>query len=481
VAPTSEGAMPNKPNLILIVTDQMRGDCLGAAGHPVVHTPHLDRLAARGTRFTAAYSSCPSCIAARASLFTGLRPTTHGRLGYQDQVPWRYTHTLAEELASGGYQTHCIGKTHFFPQKLPLGFESQESYEAAQDFSTPDHPYVNDYYVWLSERTGVCETDHGLDWNSWKPGVSVLPEPWHNNSWVVERGLAFLQHRDRQRPLFLNLSFHRPHAPLDPPSEFFERYRNTPIPPVPVGDWASTHDLPVTNPNAWHGRLPAPILADARRAYYAQISHIDHVIGRFIESYERWVPEPTWWIFTADHGEMLGDHHLFRKTYGYEGSARIPFLVIPPAGVRNPVSHAPVLLEDIMPTLLEAAGLPCPSRVEGRSVLPLLSDPAAPWRPYLHGEHSACYDPHTGIQYLTDGRIKYIWHTFSGREELFDLTQDRDELHNLAGDFLHRDLLKFWHDRMISELAPRTQDGLSTGKRLVSGISLPHVRPDLLE
>ena len=137
--------MPEKPNILFILTDQMRADCLGAAGHPVLETPNLDDLAGSGVRFTSAFSPCPSCIAARASLFTGLSPSGHGRLGYRDQVPWRYTETLAELLSAAGYQTHCVGKTHFFPQRLPLGFAATESYECQQNFGAG---YVNDYHAW---------------------------------------------------------------------------------------------------------------------------------------------------------------------------------------------------------------------------------------------------------------------------------------------------------------------------------------------
>ena len=143
--------MSDRPNILFILTDQMRGDCLGIAGHPVVETPHLDELARRGTLFTAAYSTCPSCIAARASIMTGLTPSSHGRLGYQDRVPWRYDDMLPALLGRAGYQTHCVGKTHFYPQRAHLGFDSLESYEAAQNF---DGLYVNDYYEWVRERTG---------------------------------------------------------------------------------------------------------------------------------------------------------------------------------------------------------------------------------------------------------------------------------------------------------------------------------------
>lgn len=468
-----------RPNIVFILTDQMRWDCLGVLGHPVVKTPNLDRMAREGTVFTAAYSSCPSCIAARASIFTGQRPTTHGRLGYQDKVPWNYKNTLAEVLSNSGYQTHCVGKTHFYPQKLPLGFETQDSYECLQNFG---NGYVNDYFKWLEERTDIKERDHGLGSNSWVGGASVLPEKWHNNSWVVTRGIDFLKRREKERPFFLNLSFHRPHAPLDPPSEYLEIYKDSEIPPVPGGDWAEKYNIPVTDKNAWCGHLNSEILAESRKAYYAQISHIDAKIGHFMQTCEEITEGPTWYIFTSDHGEMLGDHNLFRKTYAYEGSAKIPMIILPPEGSLNHKSDAPVLQEDIMPTILEAADIEIPESVEGSSMLPLTASTTDyEWRNFLHGEHSNCYNKDHGVQYLTDGKEKYIWYTSTGEEQFFDLFNDPNELHNLAEATDSKERVLLWRERMIAELAKRPEDGLSDGKKLLPGKSLPPVRSSLLQ
>jgi len=464
-----------QPNIVFILTDQMRGDCLGMLGHPTVKTPHLDSIAAEGTVFTSAYSACPSCIAARATIFTGQRPTTHGRLGYRDRVPWEYKETLAEVLTRSGYQTHCVGKRHFFPQTLPLGFESHESYEGLQDFGGD---YVNHYFEWLKERTDVQERAHGLGSNSWVGGVSALPEELHNNSWVVTRGIDFLKRSDRDRPFFLNLSFHRPHAPLDPPGEYLAMYKDSFVPTVPVGEWAARHDVPVSDKQAWRGRLPAEVLAESRKAYYAQITHIDAQIGRFISACEKLDLGPTWFIFTADHGEMLGDHHLFRKIYAYEGSARIPMIVVSPDGAQRGVSDAPVSQYDLMPTMLDAAGIDIPESVEGRSMLPLLSAPSADvgWREYVHGEHSTCYSEDMGMQFLTDGKTKYIWYTLTGEEQLFNLIEDPNELHNLAARYESEKHLLLWRSRMVDELAPRKEDGLSDGTNLIPGKNLPSVR-----
>ena len=469
-----------RPDLVFILCDQMRFDCMSVVGHPVVDTPNLDELAHRGVVFTSAYSSCPSCIAARASMFTGLTPSTTGRLGYKDRVPWRYDHMLAQVLSGAGYQTHCVGKTHFYPQRAHLGFQSLDSYEARQNF---DGAYVNDYDEWLREKTNgrLSETDHGLDSNSWVARPSHLPEELHNNTWVATKGIDFLRRRDRTRPFFLNLSFHRPHPPMDPPQVFYDLYKDRDLPPVPKGDWAQENDVPVASVNASHGRLPRRMLDTCRRAYYAQIAHIDCQIGRFVRFLSRASAGPTVFLFTSDHGEMLGDHHLFRKTYAYEGSAAAPLILAMPGAARNAFCDAPVAIEDVYPTLLEAAGVEPPGKIESRSLAPLARDPAnAPRREFVHGEHAACYDD-DGVQFLTDGKEKYVWFTRSGREQLFDLREDPGETRDLAPDPDAAGRLETWRQRLIERLVVREQDGLTDGQRLIPGKNLPSVRPELLE
>ena len=118
-----------QPNIILLMTDQLRGDALGYAGHPDVKTPYLDTLASRGVAFDRAYSACPSCIAARAALHTGMEQSHHGRVGYEDSIPWRYEHTLAGELTKAGYYTQCVGKMHVHPLRNYLGFNNVDLHD----------------------------------------------------------------------------------------------------------------------------------------------------------------------------------------------------------------------------------------------------------------------------------------------------------------------------------------------------------------
>jgi arylsulfatase len=472
--------MSQQPNILFILTDQWRGDCLSALGHPDVETPNLDMVARQGVLFTSTYSTCPSCIASRASLFTGLRPKTHGRIGYQDQVPWNYSDMLAHLLSQSGYHTHCVGKTHFFPQRKLCGFHSLDSYEGAQNF---DGKYVNDYEEWLKDELGhqVRELDHGLDSNSWTSRPSHLPESHHVNTWTINKAIDFLRRRDRTKPFFLNVSFIRPHPPLDPPTVYYTYYQNKSISTIPVGKWATVYDRPVQHINAWCGTLPDNVLVQARRAYYAQISHIDNQIGRLLIAMRQLGIQDTWVVFTSDHGEMLGDHHLFRKTYPYEGSAKVPLIIKPPNKTIGTTCPQISCLEDLYPTFLDLAGIPIPNRCEGASLLPWLEQSngdSPPWREYIQGEHASTYDGDEGTMFITDGRIKYIWFTESGREQLFDLENDPQEYENLVEEPSYQLRLEMSRNRLIQELSNRREYPLTDGSRLLPGVRLPSVLMD---
>ncbi len=468
----------SQPNIILIIADQWRGDCLSVTGHTGVDTPNLDSLARQGSVFNHAYSSCPSCIAARASLFTGLAPNSHGRLGYKDQVPWNYDNMLAQIFSDAGYQTHCSGKTHFFPQRKHCGFHSTDSYEGSQNF---DGTYVNDYREWLRDKTGgeFHEWDHGMNDNSWMARPSQLPEHLHNNWWTMNTALDFLKRRDRTRPYFLNISFHRPHPPIDPPQVYYDMYKNRDIPEIPVGEWAEKYAVPVKNTSTAYGLLPQEVLKHSRRAYYAQLAHIDNQIGRLLSSFRNLNEDMPCIIFTSDHGELLGDHNLFCKSLPYEGSTRIPMIIFDPRKkpLENPINEQPAAIEDLYPAILEMAGLTVPGGIDG--INPLSRPTGNDKDTYIHAEHN--WDGDKSWQMLTDGREKYIWWAQSGEEQLFDLTTDPHELFDLSSKPEHKNSLELWRKRLIAKLAERPEDRLSNGNKLIPGKALTSVKQWLLD
>lgn len=482
--------MADRPNIVLVCADQWRGDCLSVAGHPVVHTPYLDQLSLDGVRFTQAYAAVPSCIAARAGLMTGLTPRSHGRVGYRDGVPWNYETTLAGEFTRHGYQTQAVGKMHVYPERTQLGFQNVILHDGYLHFARDrrrDLGAIDDYLPWLNQQLGreADYFEHGVNCNS------IVARPWdkdeylHPTTWVVSQGIDFLRRRDPRKPFLLYLSFHRPHPPYDPPAWAFEMYRDAPMPPPPVGDWAADfsdyHDP--FRPDAMAGEINPRWLQRARAGYYGHITHIDQQLNRFLEALGEYrLRDNTYIMFIADHGELLGDHHLFRKVVPYDGSARVPFILAGPRGSALParrVCDEPVELRDVMPTLLELAGLPVPASVEGRSVLPLVRGEGLQWRPYIHGEHA--YGGRLGSpHWITDGREKYVWFSGTGQEQLFDLTTDPQELHDLMRTPEGQRRARPWREALVIELAGR-EEGFSDGERLVPGrpvkAVLKHVLP----
>lgn len=470
-----------RPNVLLITVDQMRFDCLSIAGHPLVETPNLDELARTGVRFDRAYTATPSCVPARAAIFTGQSQTSHGRVGYRDCVPWNYETTLPGELASAGYHTQCVGKMHVYPARNLLGFHNIVLHDGYlhhnRNRNTPSQAHfdeVDDYVTWLRERVpGADLTDLGLDCNA-----STVARPWHlpemlhPTNWTVTQSIDFLRRRDPGKPFFLWMSFVRPHPPFDPPQAYLDMYKDEELPDPPVGDWADTEDeareglSPITS----RGNVPQRRLKHAMAAYYALITHLDHQIGRFLQVLDEYGElRNTVILFTSDHGELLGDHNLFRKSLPYEGSARVPFIVNDPGNrlglQRGTVVEDVVEMRDIMPTLLDAAGVPVPAGVDGKSVLEAARGREREWREYLHGEHAQGM---ASTHWVTNGKEKFIWYSQTGVEQYFDLVHDPQELHNAIGDAAVQDRAAYWRQVLVRELKDR-EEGYSDGEKLITG------------
>ncbi len=463
--------MTDQPNLLLIVTEQHRGDCLGIDGHPVLMTPNMDHLGHSGVRFTRGYSTCPTCIAARRSLLSGLHPATHGLVGYHEGLEWPIVRTLPALLTAAGYQTCWVGRSmHQHPPDKHFGFEHVVSLE---------HRCASDYLRCLQARRpddweGVYGT--GVMHNDWTARPWHLDEDLHPTNWTVHEALRFLRDRDTSRPFFLVVSFLAAHPPLLPPAFYLERYLRTGVPDPVIGDWAMPPPdgglgLDVSSPSV---DLRGEALLCARAGYYGLLNHLDDQLRRIINpvtGIDRTTRSNTAIALVSDHGEMLGDHYLWRKTVPYEPSARVPFLLRAPErfGLRpGTVIDRPVCLEDLLPTFLDLAGAPIPDGLDGRSLLPLARGEQPNWRAHLHLEHAPVHHS------LTDGREKYVWFAADGREQLFRLTDDPTERHDLATDPTEADCLSRWRALMIAELTGRPE-GFTDGERLIAGRPYPAV------
>lgn len=456
-----------RPHILLLMDDQHRGDCIRADGNAVVRTPNLDRLAAEGARFRCAYSSTPTCTPARSALLTGLSPWRHGMLGY-GRVALRYPVELPRALSEAGYYTLGIGKMHWHPQRNLHGFY-QTILDESGRVESPE--FRSDYRAWFwSAAPGLDPDATGIGWNDYPAKAYVLPERLHPTSWTGETAVQFIRTYARREPFFLKVSFARPHSPYDPPKRFFEQYADAPIPPARAGKWAERYRPRSSNRlDIWHGDLGQEQVRSSRQGYYGSVTFVDEQIGRILEALEKrgWLDQ-TLILFLSDHGDMTGDQYLWRKSYAYEPSARIPMLMRWPPGLvaaeRGQVLRHAVEIRDVLPTLLDAAGASPRPELDGRSLLSLLRGQAAEWRPYIDLEHDVCYGPENHWNALTDGRWKYIFHARDGEEQLFNLDDDPGELNDLAGDAAHGAELRTWRNRLIEHLAERGYTFVHNGK-----------------
>ncbi len=456
-----------RPNILLIMTDQQRGDCLGIDGHPVLQTPNLDHVAASGVRFSSAYSACPVCTPARRTVLTGRKPSNHGVLvNHNAPLPWP---TLAGELQGSGYQTHLIGKSHWGPSPLDVGFDSMTK---AGGPRAPGPGQDNEYQQFLRENgvtTPRASDAHGAYGNGYPSRPWHLEERLHFSNWVADQAIDFVDNREEERPFFMWANFIHPHQPLTPPQFYYDKYMAMDLPEPVVGDWSRVFDGPVRGlePEPWRISVEPVVMKQIRAAYYGCIEHIDHQIARMI--WHGMLPRNTVVIFASDHGEMLGDHQWFRKRNAFEASARVPYLFKFPNGSDVPqeqVIDKPVELMDLMPTCLDIAGVDIPDSVDGRSLLPLMHDSSREWRAFVHGECCNVPSANSGMQYVTDGKRKFVWFPGNGEELFFDLQADPDEMHNLVDDPGRAKEAVQWRERLVSQLGGRPE-GFTDGTELI--------------
>jgi arylsulfatase A-like enzyme len=420
------------PNIILILSDQHRWDCAGYAGNPDVRTPNLYGLAAHGVNFSQAMCQFPLCVPSRTTLLTGQYVRTHGVRGNRAGLP-ESAATFPGLLQAAGYHTAAIGKMHFVPPRANYGFV--EMLLAEQD---GQGRYEDDYHVWLAAQ-GVLDMIDVWDqvdrdsappeyWETFGAMPSNLTEAQHSTTWIGNEAVRFLQ-RARE-PFCLFTGFIKPHHPFDPPAPWDALYNPDAL-TLPDG-WR----LPVPEEDARHGGFFDPRLmteAKFRRVlayYYANISHIDHQIGRIMATLNARGFTNNVFIYCADHGDYMGQHGLIIKTGAqvYESLMRVPLVIAGLAGQRRGVADTALAqLTDIMPTILEAAGLPIPDRVEGKSLVPQLRGGDAPLRPY------AFCEARDDMRIVRGPRYKLVESSDRDFQALYDLKRDPHEFENLYG------------------------------------------------
>lgn len=445
-----------RPNIILLFPDQWRGDFLGHLGHADAVTPWVDELAAEGTSYTRCFTPAPTCIPARMALLTGMSPWANGRTGYEDNVRWTPPHTLPGLLRDAGYQTMQSGKTHFHPMRAHLGFEINDIYEA----SAREPGVTTDYHHELARALPLVE-DPALkrNANSWVVTPWTATREWHPTEWITRKAIERLERRDPTRPFFLQVDWHRPHPPFDPPVDIWEQWRSRPVSEPVMGNWSDPG--PVQSRGVLQGperNLNLARALEARRAYLASIQHVDEQVGRLLWHLRRLELEDTTWVVMAsDHGEFLGDHGRWHKAEPNAASARVPLVIRPPAGRRHTpaIDRSPRVLTDLMPSILGWAGVSVPDLCDSQAL-------DAPACDVIHAEHQDLSD---GWHAYFDDRWAY--HRYiDGTERLFDHLEDPGELHECLGD--HPDVAAAFRERLIAQLYERRCGG-SDGRELVIG------------
>jgi arylsulfatase A-like enzyme len=468
---------PARPDLLVIMPDQMRGDCLSILGHPVVRTPNLDRLARQGALFRRAYSTVPSCIPARFALLTGLYPQTSGVVGFAAKPIT--TPTLPGVLSGLGYTTALVGRNmHQAPASQACGYQRQILGSTYVD----DDDYDQDLRKSAPDTGGIRKVvgSLGVSFNGWQGKPWPLADDLHPTAWIVTQARKLVAETPPAQPLFLTASFYAPHPPLFPPRKYFDACLKADLPAPAHGDWVDWPALsPAGDAQGHRVRLEGATLRAAQAGYFGLIEHLDDQLAPLIADFQARSDKagrPWVIVVISDHGEMLGDHGYFRKCEPFEGSANIPFIVAaaPGLGLKPGWRCAqPVCLEDVMPTLLELAGGQRPALMDGVSLVPVLRGEDRVIREWLHFEHAPCYSKPQAFHALTDGHDKYIWRPADGTELLFDLDRDPREERDLSKRAGEK--LALWRARLVPRLVGRPE-GFADGATLIPGRPYPAVQ-----
>ena len=471
-----------RPNVVLIVVDQMRADALGInQGPDFLSTPTLDMMASQGYNFVNAYSPVPSCVPARAALLTGLDQANSGRVGYEDQMPWNFTQTLPQTFRDAGYQTQCIGKMHVYPARKRLGFDHvtlhdgylhvDRHYDGAYGASFEQS---SDYLKFLKAQLGPQADlmDDGLNCNSWMARPWPYAEALHPTNWLVTEAIEFLKTKDPTVPFFLKLSFEKPHSPFNPPQYYFDMYyqllgqewdRH-------LGDWEQLVDA-VPSIDSKKGCLKPDDQRRLLAGYYGLVTHLDHQISRFLTALEEFGhAQDTLFWFVSDHGDQLGEHDLFRKGYPYQGSIQIPSFIYDPGHLLAAHHHTIpqlVKIQDIFPSLVDLV-LGQQVATDGRSVRQLLLGQIDGWRTDIHGEHVLGQD---SSQFVLNERYKLIWYPVQDRYQLFDYVADPYEQVNLYDQDDYAPVVLELTQKLVAYLANREEGFVEDGRLVARPLS----------
>jgi arylsulfatase A-like enzyme len=489
-ATAADKYMTDRPNILLITSDQQRGDCFGFEGRPV-KTPHLDRMARNGTHFGACITPAAFCQPARASMLTGLLPYTHGVADNGINLdPATGEAGFGGTLGKAGYATAFFGKAHFSTKTTYNPTDTPECNSGSQTY--PDDwcgPYMGFEHVELivhghlnkareNKRPPIGQhyerfffsrghDGEALDrWATELPPVtgaaqtwhSGLPAAWHSSSWIGDRSIEWLRNRDRTDPFCMWVSFPDPHHAFDCPEPWsrlhhpdeveIPEHRTLDLERRPWWHKASLEGKPVIDdPEIQRYRMKGQKvppqtdvqLRDMTTNYYGMISMIDHQVGRILDALDAAGDRGnTIVIFTTDHGDLLGDHGLYLKGPTlYEGVLRVGMIVDGPGIPAGKIVSDPVSTLDLAPTFYDFANVPAPDALQGQSLHPLIQGDGSAGREAALSEwyvHKSRYGFDLDLRTVRTSTHKCTFEMLTGAGELYDLVNDPTEMENRFDD-----------------------------------------------
>ncbi|MBM3627705.1 MAG: sulfatase [Alphaproteobacteria bacterium] len=431
-------------NVLFILSDEHTRDVAGCYGHEIVRTPNLDALAARGTRFTAAYTNCPICVPARASLQTGTYVAENGC--WDNAHPYDGSiRSWGHRLKAAGHHTMSIGKLHFRSAADDNGFAEEVIPLHVVDGQGDLLGLIRRPKA--AARGGMPDLAKGAG-----PGESTYAAYDRN---IRDGAIEWLttHARRHEKPWCLFVSFVKPHFPLVAPPEFFAMY---PPESLPMPRLYGTDDYPkhpaveaLRSCMSYDDFFTPEKVRVALAAYLGMVTFLDDNIGRVLAALRNaGLADSTRVVYSTDHGDNLGTRHMWGKSVHYEESAAIPMIVAGPGVPAGKTCATPVSLVDVYPTIVESVGLAPDAKerkLPGRSLVELANAPPDPER-VAFGEYHAAGSI-TAMYMVRKGRWKYIHHV-GFRPELFDLEADPGEATDLGESPAHRDVVA----RMEAEL-----------------------------
>jgi len=435
-------AKPDRPNVLLIMADQLRPDWLGVAGGPA-RTPHIDQLAESGVRFTHCYTNAPVCAPARVGLAAGLHPMRLGGLDNYVFLPVSRP-TYYQHLRDRGYHVGCVGKLDLAKpddfngrdgdRPAAYGFGFTRPIELEGKMHAGQHPEPRGRYGFWLEEQGLYQTFHEDYKRRMRNGWSIdtadspLPTEAFEDIHIGNESVRWIEEADPHYPFHLFVSFVGPHDPFDPPTEFAEHYRGAAMPePIPPADEAKPQWVRNRSARLERQGRTAEQIAEARRQYSAATEAIDVSVGRILDALDRkGLRDNTIILFCADHGEMLGDHGLYTKNVAYEASWNVPLIATGPGIEATGTSDALIELIDVGATVCDLATGSTMPNVDARSFRPLLQGDTE-----AHRDDVVCQL--RPFRAIFDGRCKLIQNV-NDADELYDLQSDPDERENRIAD-----------------------------------------------